>query len=167
MKKISMIAAIGNNFELGYQNKLLCHLPVDLKRFKEITSGHTVMMGDRTWESLPKKPLPNRRNIVITLDRNANYPNCEIAFSVEEAINLIHDEEEAFIIGGATIYNLFIDKIQRLYLTRILADFRADVFFPKVDFSKWDLKEDIFVPKDDNNLYDLRFQYYQLKTIDE
>lgn len=162
-----MIAAIGNNFELGYQNKLLCHLPKDLKRFKEITSGHTIMMGDRTWESLPKKPLPNRRNIVITINRDANYTNCELAFSVDEAIDLIHDEEEAFIIGGATIYKLFIDKIKQLYLTRILADFQADVFFPEVDFSKWDLKEDIFVPKDDNNIYDLRFQYYKLKTLAE
>ena len=161
-----MIAAIGNNFELGYKNRLLCHLPKDLKRFKELTSGHTVMMGDRTWESLPKKPLPNRRNIVITLDRDADYKDCELAFSVEEAINLIH-EEEVYIIGGATIYKLFIDRIQHLYLTRILSDFEADVFFPRVDFSKWDLKEDIFVPKDDNNIYDLRFQYYKLKNIVE
>jgi len=166
MKNLSMIAAIGNNFELGYKNRLLCHLPKDLKRFKELTSGHTVMMGDRTWESLPKKPLPNRRNIVITLDRDADYKDCELAFSVEEAINLIH-EEEVYIIGGATIYKLFIDRIQHLYLTRILSDFEADVFFPRVDFSKWDLKEDIFVPKDDNNIYDLRFQYYKLKNIVE
>ena len=162
-----MIAAVGNNFELGYQNRLLCHLPRDLKRFKELTSGHTVMMGDRTWESLPKKPLPNRRNIVITLDRNANYKDCELAFSIEDAINLIRDDEKVFIIGGATIYRLFIDKIRHLYLTRILSDFEADVFFPEVDFSEWDLKEDIFVPKDDNNIYDLRFQYYKLKNIAE
>ena len=160
-----MIAAVGNNFELGYQNRLLCHLPKDLKRFKELTSGYTVIMGDRTWESLPKKPLPNRRNIVITLDRDVNYKDCELAFSLEDAINLIHDDEEAFIIGGATIYKLFIDIIQHLYLTRILSDFKADVFFPEVDFSKWDLEEDIFVPKDDNNIYDLRFQYYKLKNI--
>lgn len=163
MKNLSMIAAVGNNFELGYRNQLLCHLPVDLKRFKQITTGKTVMMGDRTWESLAKRPLPNRRNIVLTLNRDADYKDCELAFSLEEGMNLSKDDEEVFIIGGATVYKLFIDKIDKLYLTRIQSDFQADAFFPEVDFSLWELKEDTFVPKDDNNIYDLRFQYYELK----
>ena len=102
MNNLSMIAAVGNNYELGYKNQLLCHLPVDLKRFKTLTSGHTVLMGDRTWESLPKKPLPNRRNIVITLNQDADYQDCELAFSIDEAMRLVENDEQPFIMGGAT-----------------------------------------------------------------
>ena len=163
MKSLNMIAVIGNNRELGLDNQLLCHLPEDLKRFKLITSGHPVIMGDRTWESLPVKPLPKRRNIVMTLNRNADYKECELVHSIKELYDLLDEEEECFIIGGATIYNLFIDKIDKLYLTRVLADFEADVFFPEVDFSKWELKEDIFFGKDERNVYDMRFQYYEFK----
>lgn len=156
-----MIAAAGNNNELGYKNQLLCHLPVDLKRFKTLTSGHTVLMGDRTWESLPKKPLPNRRNIVITLNKDADYQDCELAFSVDEALKLVENDDQPFIMGGATIYKLFIDKIETLYLTRILSDFQADAFFPQINPDEWDLVEDTFIPKDENNIYDLRFQTYK------
>ena len=161
MKTLSMIAVIGNNRELGLNNQLLCHLPEDLRRFKLITSGHPVIMGDKTWESLPIKPLPKRRNIVMTLNQNANYEKCELVHSIEELYTLLANEEESFIIGGATIYKLFIDKVDKLYLTRILADFEADAFFPDVDFSKWELKEDVFLNKDEQNLYDIRFQYYE------
>ena len=163
MKHLNMIVAVGNRFELGLNNQLLCHLPEDLKRFKTITSGCTVLMGDRTWESLPKKPLPNRRNIVLTLDKSLIYPDCEMAYSIEEALALLGEQEEAFIIGGATIYRIFIDKIDKLYITRILSDFEADAFFPEVDFLKWDLVEDEFFPKDEKNIHDLRFQCYHLK----
>ena len=163
MNNLSMIAAVGNNYELGYQNQLLCHLPVDLKRFKTVTSGHTVLMGDRTWESLPKKPLPNRRNIVITLNKDADYQNCELAFSIEEAMQLVENDEQPFIMGGATIYKLFIDKIETLYLTRILSDFQGDVYFPELNMNEWDLEEDEFVTKDEINNYDLRFQTYKRK----
>ena len=163
MKHLSMIAAVGNNLELGYQNQLLCRLPVDLKRFKEVTSGCTVIMGDRTWESLPKKPLPKRRNIVLTLDPKLVFENCEMAYSIDELMNMLQEDENAFIIGGATIYKLFIDKIDKLYLTRILSDFTADVYFPDFDVSKWNLVEDEFLGKDEINLHDLRFQVYELK----
>lgn len=163
MRNLSMIAAVGNNLELGYKNELLCHLPVDLKRFKTLTSGHTVLMGDRTWESLPKKPLPNRRNIVITLNKEADYQDCELAFSIDEALKLVENDDQPFIIGGATIYKLFIDKVETLYLTRMLSDFQADAFFPSFNLDEWDLIEDEFVPKDEKNIYDLRFQTYKKK----
>lgn len=163
MRNLSMIAAVGNNLELGYKNELLCHLPVDLKRFKTLTSGHTVLMGDRTWESLPKKPLPNRRNIVITLNKEANYQDCELAFSIEEALKLVEEDDQPFVMGGATIYKLFIDKVETLYLTRMLSDFKADAFFPSFNPDEWDLIEDEFVPKDEKNIYDLRFQTYKKK----
>jgi len=176
-----MIAAVGNNFELGKNNQLLCHLPADLKRFKEITSGFPVIMGDKTWESLPIKPLPNRRNIVITLDKNfiaesgkqkaesthssaAVSPSslsCEIVHTIDDAIALVKNEEKAFIIGGATIYKLFIDKIDTLYLTRIDANFDADVFFPNVDFNEWNLVEEVVYEKDEKNGFGMRFQVYK------
>jgi len=157
MKNLSMIAAVGENLELGYQNQLLCHLPIDLKHFKEITSGHTVLMGDRTWDSLPKKPLPNRRNVVITLE-DIEFPNCDTVHSIEAALNLIKDGDEAFVMGGATMYRLFLPHADKLYLTRIVSSFTADVFFPAINEEEWTLEESVFVPKDEKNAYDLYFQ---------
>ncbi len=157
MKNLSMIAAVGENLELGYQNQLLCHLPVDLKHFKEITSGHVVIMGDRTWESLPKKPLPNRRNIVVTLD-DVSFPDCETVHSIEDALALVEGEDEAFVMGGATMYRLFLPFADRLYLTRIHSSFTADVFFPSLVEDEWALVEEEFKPKDEKNIYDLSFQ---------
>jgi dihydrofolate reductase len=159
-----MIAAVGKNLELGKNNQLLCHLPADLKRFKAITSGYPVIMGDKTWESLPVKPLPNRRNIVITLNKNANYEHCEIVHTIDDAVTLVKNEEKAFIIGGATIYKLFIDKIDTLYLTQIEAEFDADVFFPNVDFNKWKLIEEEVYEKDEKNGYKMRFQVFERKV---
>ena len=156
-----MIAVIGKNFELGKNNQLLCHLPTDLKRFKEITSGYSVIMGDRTWESLPVKPLPKRRNIVITLDKNAVYHDCEVVHTLDDAVDLVKNEEKAFIIGGATIYKLFIDRVETLYLTRIDADFDADVFFPEVDFNQWQMIEEVVYEKDERNGYRMRFQVFR------
>jgi len=158
---LCMIAVVGKNFELGKNNQLLCHLPADLKRFKEITSGYTVIMGDKTWESLPFKPLPNRRNIVITLNKEADYTHCEIVHTIEDAIELVKDEEQAFIMGGATIYKLFIDKIDTLYLTRLDAEFDADVFFPEVDFSQWQMIAEVIHEKDEKNAYTMRFQTFK------
>ena len=161
MLNLCMIAAVGKNLELGKNNQLLCHLPADLKRFKAITSGYPVIMGDKTWESLPIKPLPNRRNIVITLNQNADYEHCEIVHTIDAAVKLVENEEKAFIIGGATIYKLFIDRINTLYLTHIDADFDdADVFFPNVDFSKWKLIEDEVYEKDEKNVFGMRFRMY-------
>lgn len=157
MKNLSMIAAVGQNLELGYKNQLLCHLPIDLKHFKTITSGHTVLMGDRTWESLPKKPLPNRRNIVITLD-DVEFPDCETVHSIEDALKLIEGEDEAFIMGGATMYKLFLPYANKLYLTRIASQFTADVYFPTINQDEWTVTEDEFVAKDEKNEYDLNFQ---------
>ncbi|MCL2436351.1 MAG: dihydrofolate reductase [Lentimicrobiaceae bacterium] len=161
MVNLCMIAIIGKNFELGKNNQLLCHLPADLKRFKEITSGYSVIMGDRTWESLPVKPLPKRRNIVITLDKNAVYHDCEVVHTLDDAVDLVKNEEKAFIIGGATIYKLFIDRVETLYLTRIDADFDADVFFPEVDFNQWQMIEEVVYEKDERNGYRMRFQVFR------
>lgn len=163
MKNLSMIAAIGNNFELGCNNQLLCHLPADLKYFKEKTVGCPVIMGDRTWESLPKKPLPNRRNIVITLNKEVQYEGCELVHTLADAMALVKEEKESFIIGGATIYSLFINIVGKLYLTRIHSAFEADVYFPKINENEWILLEETHALKDENNKYDLTFQTYVRK----
>lgn len=163
MNNLTIIAAVGNRNELGYKNQLLCHLPADLKYFKEKTMGSPVIMGDVTWASLPKKPLPNRRNIVMTLDKSARFEGCEVVYSVKEALEAVKNEQEAFIMGGATIYKLFINIATKLYLTHIHADFEADVFFPNIDDNRWKLVESIFREKDDKNIYNLDFQTFILK----
>ncbi len=137
-KNISIIVAIAENFAIGKDNDLLFYLPSDLKRFKEITTGHTIVMGRNTLLSLPKWPLPNRRHIVITDKEDDSFPGCEIVFSIEEAIAKVKDEKEAFIIGGGSIYKQFFPYANKLYLTLVHKPFDADTFFPVVDYSQWE-----------------------------
>ena len=138
---ISIIVAIAENLAIGKNNDLLWHLPDDLKRFKRITSGHPVIMGKRTFLSLPRRPLPNRRNIVITDEAGEKIGGCEMAYSIDEAIRICDPAEENFIIGGASVYKQFLPHADRLYLTRVKKSFDADVFFPEIDFSQWKLVE--------------------------
>ncbi len=141
---ISIIVAIAENMAIGKNNDLLWHIPEDLKRFKRITSGHPVIMGKRTYESLPRRPLPNRRNIVITDVKGEELEGCEMAWSIAEAIAKCNPSEENFVIGGASIYKQFLPFADRLYLTWIHKSFDADVFFPEIDYNQWKLtsKED-------------------------
>jgi dihydrofolate reductase len=136
-KNISIIVAIARNFAIGKNNDLLFHLPNDLKRFKQITTGHPVIMGRNTLLSLPKGALPNRRNIVITDNPNEQFDRCEMVFSIEEAVEAVKNESEAFIIGGGMIYRQFFPLAGRLYLTIVHKDFEADVYFPEIDYSQW------------------------------
>jgi len=160
MKQINLIAAIGKKMELGFQNQLLCHLPADLKHFKSLTIGHTVVMGRKTWDSLPIKPLPNRRNLVLTSNRNLHFEGAEPIYSPEELLAQINDQEEVFIIGGASVYKTFINIAQKLYITRIEGTFEADVYFPKIDTSRWQLVEETYISNDDKNPYSMIFQTY-------
>lgn len=157
---IHIIVAIGNNNEIGYQNQLLCHLPADLKHFKELTSGHTILMGRKTWDSLPKKPLPNRRNIVISRNFNLQLEGAEVFSSPNAALETVKIGEEVFIIGGEQIYKLFINQADIIHLTRILADFKADAFFPQINSDEWLLNEEIPFEKDEKNPYNFVFQTY-------
>ncbi len=136
-KNISIIVAIAENFAIGKNNDLLFHLPNDLKHFKEITSGHTIIMGRNTLLSLPKWPLPNRRHIVITDKKDDVFEGCETVFSIDEAIEKVKNEAEAFIIGGGMIYRQFFPIAGKLYLTLIHKPFDADVWFPEIDYSEW------------------------------
>lgn len=160
---IHIIVAVGNQGEIGYQNQLLCHLPADLKHFKELTTGHTILMGRKTWDSLPKKPLPNRRNIVISRNKGLKLDGAEVFSSPEEALKNIGVGEEVFIIGGEQIYQLFVDKADMIHLTHILADFEADAFFPKADPGKWELCEEVPFEKDEKNPYNFIFQTFTRK----
>lgn len=136
-KNISIIVAIAENFAIGKNNDLLFHLPNDLKRFKQITSGHTIIMGRNTLLSLPKWPLPNRRHIIISDKPDDIFPGCETVFSIDEAIEKVKSEKEAFIIGGGMIYRQFFPIAGKLYLTLVHKPFEADVFFPEIDYSEW------------------------------
>ena len=136
-KNISIIVAIAENFAIGKNNDLLFNLPNDLKHFKEITTGKTIIMGRNTLLSLPKWPLPNRRHIVITDKPDDVFQGCEIVFSIDEAIEKVKDENEAFIIGGGMIYRQFYPLAGRLYLTVVHQPFDADVYFPEVIYSEW------------------------------
>ena len=160
---ISIIVAIAENLAIGKNNDLLWHIPEDLKRFKQITSGHPVVMGKRTYESLPRRPLPNRRNIVITDVKGEEIEGCEMAYSIEEAIAKSDPSGETFIIGGASVYRQFLPHADRLYLTRVHQSFDGDVFFPEIDFSKWELhsKEDLH--SGEPNDFDYSNEIYQRK----
>lgn len=137
MPNISIIVAIAKNFAIGKNNDLLFHLPNDLKRFRQITIGHPVIMGRNTLLSLPRWPLPHRRNIVITDNPGDQFPGCEMVWSVEEAVRLVSDETESFIIGGGSIYRQFFPIANRLYLTVVDKDFDADTWFPAINYHEW------------------------------
>lgn len=137
MKHISIIVAIAQNLAIGKGNELLCHIPEDLKRFKKLTTGRTIIMGKRTFESLPIRPLPNRRSIVITDVAGETIPGCIMAYSIDDAVSLCDPDNENFIIGGGSIYRQFMPLADRLYLTIMHKDFDADTFYPEIDYSKW------------------------------
>lgn len=157
---LSIIAAISENNALGKDNKLLWHLPADLKRLKALTMGHHLIMGRKTFDSLGK-PLPGRPHIVISRNKDLNYENVQVTDSVEEALKLATGDEQPFIFGGAEIYKLAMPYVQRIYLTRVHKAFDADTFFPELNKEEWKLvsKED-FEP-DEKNLMAYSYEEYQ------
>lgn len=137
MKMISIIVAIAENHAIGRNNELLWHIPEDMKRFKRITGGHRIIMGKRTYESLPKRPLPNRTNIVISDVPGDHYEGCTMAYSIEEALQHCPEDEECFVIGGGMIYRQFMPLADKLYVTWVHRDFEADTFYPEIDPATW------------------------------
>jgi dihydrofolate reductase len=170
---LSIISAIANNNEIGRRNELLWDLPIDMKHFRETTTGHPVIMGQRTFESLgigpdgkPGKPLPNRRNIILTLDKEFKREDAEVVYSLDELDELLSKttdkDDELFIIGGGMIYKLFIEKADRLYITHVNANFSdADTFFPIIEKDKWKIIKEDKHEKDEKNIYDTNFVIYQ------
>ena len=138
--KINIIAAVAKNCAIGYNNDMVYFIKEDLRRFKELTTGHTVIMGRRTFHSLPKGALPNRRNIVLSRTET-DFPGCDVYTSLNEALKHIADNEEAFIIGGASLYKEGLAIADRLYLTEIEAiPPHADVFFPEYNDGTWEVE---------------------------
>lgn len=145
---ISIIAAIGKNRELGIDNKLIWDIPSDLKFFRKTTSGHTVLMGRKTYESIGR-PLPKRRNIVISRDTELKIENVEVYNNIDEALKNI--TEELFIIGGENIYSQFIDKADKLYITEIEESYDADAYFPY--FNKNNYNRKVLSSRLENNIF--------------
>lgn len=156
---ITLIAAASENNALGKDNQLVWHLPNDFKRFKEITSGHYIIMGRKTFESFPK-PLPNRTHIIITRQKNYKVENCIVVNSIKEAIDASPKNEDIFIIGGAEIYNQSIDFADKIELTRVHANFEADAYFPEINTTNWKLIFEENHKKDEKHNFDFTFQTY-------
>ena len=157
MKAIHAIVAIDENGAIGRQGELLCHLPADMRHFKEVTMGHSIVMGRKTFESFPRRPLPGRQNIVITRDPKWAYPGMTVAHSLDEAI-AVAQTDTVFIIGGAQIYELAMPQVEVLHLTRIHARWAsADVFFPALDMSQWQEVSREHHGSDHRNAYEFDF----------
>ena len=154
-----MIAAVAENNALGKNNELVWHLPNDFKRFKELTTGHHIIMGRKTFESFPK-PLPNRTHIVITRQENYQPEGCIVVNSIEKAIELCPENEDSYIIGGGEIYNLGMQYTDIIEITKVHNTFEADAFFPKISDSDWQLVESEENFKDEKHLYDYTYETY-------
>ncbi len=140
-KNFSIICALANDNVIGNDNKLLWHISEDLKRFKRLTTGKTIIMGRKTFDSLPFKPLPKRRNIVITRDKNFSHEGCEVVHSFDQAIAAADADKENFVCGGGEIYEYFISIANKMYLTNVEASYVGDTRFPDVDFTTWKVVE--------------------------
>lgn len=164
MKTIILIAAIDKHYGIGKNNRLLCHMRADMLHFKELTTGHTVIMGRNTFESLPHGALPNRRNIVISSNPHYKAANCDIANSPEEAFAMIGNDETAFIIGGGSLYRQTIYTADRLEITWIDAELEADTFFPVIGADDWELTSSECFNADEKNPYNYCFLSYHRRT---
>lgn len=157
---ISIIVAIAENNAIGRNGDLLCHMSADLKHFKAVTTGHPVVMGRATYLSLPRRPLPNRRNIVLTTG-TMPIEGAEVVHTMEEALAAVQAEEEAFIIGGGQVYRQMMPMADKLYVTHIDATFPdADTFFPAIDPEEWTLVSEEKYESDESNPYPYRFCEY-------
>ncbi|AWG25142.1 dihydrofolate reductase [Flavobacterium kingsejongi] len=159
---ITMIAAAGENNELGKNNEMIWHLPDDFKRFKSITTGHHIIMGRKTFESFPK-PLPNRVHIVITRQENYTKEGCIVVKSMEEALQIAPKNEEVFIIGGGEIYTLGLPYADKIYLTRVHGTFEADAFFPAINLDQWKISSSEYHPKDEKHTIDFTYETFLRK----
>ncbi len=165
MSTITIIAAIAENNALGKDNDLIWHLPADLKRFKKVTSGHHILMGRNTFESIGK-PLPNRTTVIITRNKNYKAAGCIVVDSIEKAIEVAKDDPEIFIIGGAQIYKqtMTSDLVDQLDITKVHHSFEADVFFPEIDTSVWEETSREDFNADEKNAYNYSFISYKKKA---
>lgn len=147
---ISIIVAIAKNYAIGKDNKLLWHISADLKRFKKLTTGNTIIMGRKTYLSLPRKPLPDRKNIVLTRSKNFEAEGCVVVNNIEQVFENLSPNNENFVIGGESVYKMFMPYANKLYLTVVDREYEADTFFPEINFDEWKvIEEEQLVANDD------------------
>ena len=154
--RLSIVVAMDDNRLIGSKNQLPWHLPADLAYFKKLTTGKSILMGRKTYDSIGR-PLPNRRNIVITRNSNISIPGCEVVSSIDHALELTKEDPEVMVIGGASLCEQLLPKINRLYITKIDGEFEGDVFFPKYDDFDWLEVSCESHPKDNSNAYSYKF----------
>lgn len=161
--RLSLIAAMAKNRVIGHHNRLPWHLPADLRRFKQITLGKPIVMGRRTFESIGR-PLPGRKNIILTAEEHYQPKGCTVVHSMEEVLREAGGADELMVIGGASLYVLFLPHADRLYLTLIGADYEGDTFFPIIDPSEWCEIERQDFPPDENFPHPYRFVILERKN---
>jgi dihydrofolate reductase len=161
---ISLLLAMDRNNGIGLGNKMPWRLPADLAYFKALTLGHTIVMGRRTFESVGSKPLPGRRNVVLTRDSSFRAEGCETAHSLEEALQRYAGEEELFIVGGGEIYAKSMPYADKLYITVFDHEFEVDTHFPQVNEAEWRIASEKPGVRDERNPYDYVFRVYERRT---
>lgn len=164
--KVSIIAAVSENGSIGKDNKLLWKLSADMKIFKTLTTGHHVIMGRKTFDSLNGKPLPNRTNVIISRNLDYEIEGCDTAISLAEALSVANQnaDEEAFIIGGGEIYKLGMYVANTLYISHVHKNIEGDTYFPPIDTSIWTLVSKESYTKDEKNECDFDFCVYERKS---
>jgi len=160
--RVSIIAAVAENGVIGREGRLPWHLPDDLRRFKQLTMGHTLVMGRKTWDSIGR-PLPGRRMVVLTRQTDFRPDGVEVASSLDDALAIARaaGDDEAFLIGGAEIYRLAWPRAERLYLTRVHANVPGDAHFPDVDWSQWERVDSQDHSSDANHEFAFTFETYR------
>ena len=153
---LSGIVAVSDNRVMGKDNQLPWKLPADLQHFKNVTMGKPILMGRKTFESIGRV-LPGRCNVIVSSDESYNAPGCVLATSIDTALAAVEYSDEVFVIGGATLFDVMLPSIERLYLTLIHHTFDGDVFFPELDWSEWDEVERRDCEPDENNPYSYSF----------
>jgi dihydrofolate reductase len=161
---ISIIVAVSEDWGIGKNNELLWHISEDLKRFKRLTSGNTVIMGKKTWESLPRRPLSGRKNIVLTDNPQESIGNSVTAYSLDDALSKCVHDEEVFIIGGGSIYRQFMPIADRLFITHVHKNAPADVYFPEIDQSIWEITKKEEFKAGENNDIPYTYTIYERKN---
>ncbi|MCH9661216.1 MAG: dihydrofolate reductase [Bacteroidetes bacterium] len=159
---ITMIAAAGQNNELGKDNDLVWHLPNDFKRFKQLTTGHYIIMGRKTFESFPK-PLPNRIHVVITRNKDYVRAGAVVVHSMEEALAVAKEDQQPFIIGGGEIYTMGLMVAHKIELTRVHGSFDADTFFPAISREDWKLTSAETHEKDEKHRFSFTYETWVRK----
>ncbi len=160
--KITIIVAFAENRVIGKDNQLIWRLPNDLKRFKSLTSGNTIVMGRKTFESIGH-PLPNRENIVLTRDKKWTHEGIIVFNTKKDVLDYIKSKEHIFIIGGAEIYNLFLDDSDELQITYVEDEIDGDTYFPSIDYDRWNLISEFSYNKDEKHEFPYKYITYRRK----